>query len=80
MAYQVGIDARMGALIGRPACDPHLSCDGCGIVRPVAGPRGPFAWFLDGKRAPGWTMAPRDGKPRRDWCGACSATLVEVTT
>ena len=70
MTYHAGIGDGMRAF-GLMPCDPHLRCDGCGVERPVIGPRGPFAWFLDNKCAPGWSMDRVDGG-RRDWCQRCT--------
>lgn len=72
MTYHAGIGEGLRAF-GLMPCDPHLTCDGCGVVRSVTMANGmPFAWFLDGKRAPGWTMARVDDL-RRDWCPRCKA-------
>lgn len=65
MSYRAGLS--IGSLHRKPA----LVCDGCQITRPVCGPRGPYAWFLDRKKAPGWS-ADLSGDMRRDWCGACT--------
>lgn len=68
MTYHCGIQG-MGSLDR----EPYLACDGCGLKRTVQKPSGmPYAWFLDRKKAPGWSADLR-GTMRRDWCGECTA-------
>jgi hypothetical protein len=69
VSYRVGI----GLGFGIDPREPHLVCDGCGKTRDVCGKYGrPYAWFLDRKKAPGWT-ADLSGDMRRDWCQDCKA-------
>lgn len=55
---------------------PRIYCDGCSAPCEVMSARGavgrPFAWFLDGKAAKGWSVEhPREPGKRRDWCPKC---------
>ena len=73
MTYQCGIGSSMRRL-GFEPCDPHIRCDGCSLQLPVTNPRrmAPYAWFLNGKAAPGWqTERLDDGTRRMDWCPSC---------
>jgi hypothetical protein len=73
MTYHIGIGASLAAAFGRTAQEPHITCDGCGLVRSVFRARGvgaPAAWFLDGKAPPGWRLINcKDG--RSDYCPRC---------
>jgi len=55
---------------------PRVVCDGegCDATRPVAPINGtrPYAWFLDGRAAPGWSGGRTTGGRRVDFCPACS--------
>ena len=74
MTYHCGLD-----FPGRHE-EPRITCDGCGLVRDVKKPSGlPFAWFLDGKAAPGWKLVRIDLDDgtlvRRDHCPRCRKDL-----
>lgn len=69
MSYHVGIGPRLAQFGGGP-CEPHITCDGCGVERRITTSHVPPAWFLDGKAAPGWTLK-REGETRRDYCPKC---------
>lgn len=74
MTYHIGIGASLAAAFGRTAQEPHITCDGCGLVRSVFRARGvgaPAAWFLDGKRAPGWSGGRNADGGRTDYCKQC---------
>jgi hypothetical protein len=54
--------------------DPHIRCDGCGLVLSVYAQRGirrPAKWFLDDKAARGWRADKNADGVRRDWCPRC---------
>ncbi len=76
MGYRAGIGERLAALMKVPAGDPHLFCDGCKRKRTVCRSRDialPYAWFMNNRRAPGWTKerAKKD-EPRVDYCPRCT--------
>jgi len=74
MTYHCGIGASMAAAFGVRPREPHITCDGCGLVRSVyANQRSyaPAAWFLDGKRAPGWSGGRNAEGKRTDYCKQC---------
>lgn len=57
---------------------PLIYCDGssCDATCEVMSARGavgrPFAWFLSGKAAKGWSVEhPHEPGKRRDWCPKC---------
>lgn len=58
---------------GIPDGYARVMCDGCGIVRPVLKSNGmPFAWFINNRRAPGWSgKKSDDGFGRIDKCPRC---------
>jgi hypothetical protein len=62
--------------------DPGITCDGCGMMHPVAKPSGmPLAWFLDGKAPKGWAMyrsESGDGLYRRDYCPRCKPIIPPI--
>lgn len=78
MTYHCGIGGGMRA-IGLEPCDPHIKCDGCGLVRSIP-TRGIWAakWFLDGKAPPGWSGGRRTDHTREDWCQRCTAERKEA--
>jgi hypothetical protein len=56
--------------------EPYISCNECGLRRRVSRPHGaPFAWFLDNKAAPGWSLKRLEdvhgGVSRVDLCPRC---------
>jgi len=71
MSYRVGVN-----FFGRDARAPRVLCDseGCDAARPVApiNSSRPYAWFLNGRPAPGWSGGRTDAGGRRDFCPACS--------
>ena len=70
MSYHAGIGLGMAAF-GLTPCEPHITCDGCGLERRVTNAHGMAAtWFLDGKAAPGWRTK-RIGTTRIDNCPKC---------
>lgn len=70
MSYRAGTQG-MDA-IGIPSGEPRLICDDCGEKRPVTNAHGrPFAWLLDRRAAPGWSMK-TIGDNRADWCNPCT--------
>ena len=72
MSYHCGVGPGLEKTLGVAPCEPHIACDGCGAERPVTKNHGaPYAWFLDGKAAPGWTSVQRPGFAREDWCPTC---------
>lgn len=59
--------------------EPTIYCDGPGCSERMPVRRGnsdiPWAWFLDGKAAPGWTVSnPHGGTARIDLCPKCKHT------
>lgn len=74
MTYHCGIGPGL-QMLGLPARDPHISCDGCGKVHGVTSRSGvPYAWFLDSKSPPKWRTHRRmvDGAVHRtDYCPDC---------
>jgi hypothetical protein len=75
VTYRCGIGAGMAAL-GITPRDPHVVCDGCGLVATGVTHRGfPTAWLRNGKSPPGWLMTRVDlgdeGIFRSDWCKKC---------
>jgi hypothetical protein len=67
VSYQCGIQG-----FGTTDREPALVCDGCGLKRDVRKPSGmPYAWFMDRKKAPGWS-ADTSADMRKDWCCECS--------
>lgn len=78
MTYHCGIGGGMRALGFEPR-EPHITCDGCGLVRYVHSARsyGPQAWFLKGRPAPGWSGGRRPDHTREDWCPRCTAARQE---
>lgn len=78
MSYRAGIGARLAHRFGAEPSDPHIVCDGCGMIRTVykrAGHWIPAAWLLDGRPAPGWAGGRNaDGLTRTDYCPVCKAT------
>lgn len=70
MTYRVGIGEGMRRLGFEPR-EPHITCDGCGLVKNItSGRMGPPRWFLDGKAVPGWKLV-REGEKRCDYCPVC---------
>lgn len=73
MTYHVGIGLGMASIGIRP-CEPHISCDGCGLVYNIRTDRIPPLWFLDGKAPRGWKQirtSTADIVSRRDYCPRC---------
>lgn len=59
--------------------EPFISCNECGLRRYVTKASGmPFAWFLDNKAAPGWSLKRTEGAhggvSRVDLCPRCRVT------
>lgn len=67
MTYHVGIYG-----FGSDA-DPHLSCDGCGLIEPAIGRGGvPKDWVQNRKAPRGWKMVWTEMPfGRRDYCPRC---------
>jgi hypothetical protein len=76
VSYRCGVGPLLAKLCGLPGPqEPHIICDGCGLVRSVYRSRnwyGPAAWFLAGRHAPGWTGGRNEDGTRTDYCPACS--------
>ena len=73
MSYRAGM---YGILWGvGHAKDPRIICDGCGAEHHVYREpmRLPYAWFMDGKAPPGWTVTRTGGvsEKRDDRCPKC---------
>jgi hypothetical protein len=71
MTYHVGMGVGMSSL-GFTPCDPHITCDGCGVAHEVMNRHdAPYKWFLDNKAPPGWKKERKDHGPRKDFCARC---------
>jgi hypothetical protein len=71
MTYRCGIGPGMERL-GLEPRDPHIVCDGCGLVRAVTGRGGvPAAWFLADRAAPGWKLVRHADETQTDYCPRC---------
>jgi hypothetical protein len=70
VTYRCGVAA---LFFGVEPCEPHIKCDGCGLVCRTSKPSGlPYAWFLNNKPAPSWTMRrTEDPFERVDLCPRC---------
>ena len=76
MSYRAGI--RGLAHLGLPDGDPHIFCDRCGVRRSMTRPTtgSPYAWFFDGKAAPGWQcIYDKATHTRTDYCQNCKAVV-----
>lgn len=90
MTYRCGLSPGLAAAMGAARSDPHVVCDGCGLVCGATRPDGrPYAWLLDGRAPRGWAMVDadgretrrrRDGEPRRDLCPRCRSAREEDRT
>lgn len=74
MTYHAGIGPGFER-IGLPIAprEPHVTCDGCGIVCSAVLSSGrPAAWLLNRKAPKGWLLQ-RTEEPfsRKDWCPRC---------
>lgn len=71
MSYRAGIGPRLATMIGADYTDPHVRCDGCGMVKSAYTKRGDMAaWLRNRKAPPGWRMEVMDDK-RLDYCPEC---------
>jgi hypothetical protein len=74
MTYHAGIGPRLKAVFGNLGPrEPHVTCDGCGLVESaVTRDGGPKAWLLNLKAPKGWLLQ-RTEEPfmRKDWCPKC---------
>ena len=62
-------------LVGLPEhpCEPHITCDSCGIVHSVTTRDGhPYAWFLNRKGPPGWKQWNNQDGLARHKCKRCA--------
>ena len=74
MTYHCGSGNSLARAFGREPCDPHITCDGCGVTHTIYRGRSFYEaakWFLDGKHAPGWTGGRNEGSTRTDYCPQC---------
>lgn len=77
MSYLAGSQG-LSAMMGIADDSPHITCDGCSLRRSVLKDHGlPYAWFMNGKPAPGWSLKRVDaaadgtGFKRTDLCPRC---------
>ena len=58
---------------------PRVICDGCSVEIPVYKKHinMPKKWFMDGKRAPGWSGGRKPDYTREDYCPACTLKRLE---
>lgn len=82
MSYRCGLGPGM-ASIGVTPCEPHISCDGCGVQRPIVNPNArnlmPPKWFFAKRPPPGWKgLRTHNGEKRWDLCPLCWTVPVKA--
>jgi hypothetical protein len=80
VSYRCGISPGMSDLGLQPR-NPHVVCDGCGLINNgIRRDGGPMAWLRNGKAPKGWMLnrtEREDGSvDRKDWCPRCRETRV----
>ena len=71
MTYHAGIGLGMAVLGFRPR-EPHVTCDGCGMVASGVTRDGwPTAWLRNGTAPPGWRLTRREDGTSDHRCKAC---------
>ena len=72
MTYHCGIGDSM-SLLGFMPCEPHITCDGCGVTAHATKRSGePYAWLLAGKPPPKWKQLGAADR-QTHWCPECVA-------
>lgn len=71
MTYHCGVGPRLARIADVEVCEPHLTCDGCGIVFRWNLNKPPPMWLLDRKAPRGWRVEREEDGGRSDYCTRC---------
>ena len=82
MGYRAGIGQALMASTNKhiTVSGPYIFCDMCQTHRSISPKNSfkPYVWFLNGKKAPGWSGGRVKGEHTRiDYCGECAKERLE---